>query len=666
MKGLYHIFNRTNYFILRCFKTRYIHLITILFVFFHENIFCQDQIKSSSSFRWVQCPNCPFPTTDTAFMRSNQLVYGYLMVPENRQKENSRKLQLSVLFFKSTSKKTSNPPLIILHGGPGGNIVGDLPWQYEELRKSRDIIAIDQRGSGTSEPSFSPELNKEIFDILANDCTEADEIKLRTKIAQKAKDKLLAQGIDLTAYSSTEIASDINDLCTLLGYKFYDLWGSSYGTRIALTIMKNYPEKIRSVILESPLPPNVKTFENINNNFRNSINSLFDKCDKDPECRNSYPELRQDFIDAIKGVERDPLIIPMSDKTRYPNGRFVINSQDMLLGLQQALYGKAIYPIIPLLIEELKHRNISALSNFVESMADGINNLNYGLYYTVICKECMPFNSLQRFEDSAKASWGGLTFYKDEFNICNIWNQNLPDSKDSQAITSKIPVLILSGELDPMAPPKNAEITSATLSSSFSYVFQNTGHFVSSEPYAVELMNKFLKDPLKKPDTKRFIRTSDIKFATDIHINNGVSFLAKNLSPGKKTIVYKIWLTVAFLLLLVQLILSARNLWIAKKVSYLGAKLFYALSALNAVLSIFFIIKLVLAILKVRSENYFILSFGLPQKYSYLLLIPYLILAVLLIQLILPSLKNSNGIKKLHAFFIIPYLIFIFYFNLFY
>jgi pimeloyl-ACP methyl ester carboxylesterase len=430
--------------------------------------------------------------------------------------------------------------------------------------------------------------------------------------------------------------------------------------------MKNYPEKIYSVILESPLPPNIKTFENITNNFRNSINSLFDKCANDPGCKTSYPTLKQDFVEAIKGLDREPLIIPMSDKTTYPSGKFVINSQDMLLGLQQALYGKAIYPVIPLLIEQIKHRNVPALSNFVESMANGIKNLHYGLYYTVICKECMPFNSLQRFEDSAKGFFGGLTFYKDEFNICNIWNQNFPDSRDSLPITSNIPVLILSGEQDPMAPPKNAEILSATLPSSFSYIFQNVGHFVSNEAYAVELMTKFLKNPFKKPDPGRFIRTSDINFAVDIHINNGIPFFAKVLSSGNKFIVYKIWFMIAAILLLVQLILSARNLWITSKVSYLSPKLFYALSGLNALLSIFFIIKLVLIIIKVRSENYFILGFGLPQKYYNLLLIPYLILSVLLIQISLLFLKNNNGIKKLLPFFIIPYLIFIFYFNLYY
>lgn len=622
------------------------------------------QGQSAATFRWTTCPDCPLPTVNATALQKAKLTFGYLTVPENRHKDNGRVLKLAVALIKATDPGPGQTPLIILHGGPGGRIVPNVSGPYALLRKDRDIIEIDQRGSGYSEPELSPEMNQEIADLFARDLSDSAEMEARIAMAASARAKLVAQGIDLSAYNSEEIAADIHDLCRLLGYKSFDLWGASYGTRIALTMMRDYPEGIRSVVLELPLPPNVKYFQRITTNFKRSLFKLFDECAADPSCRLAYPHLKGDFYAAIDSLDKRPIVIPMKDGGGYPDGKFVINSQDMLLGFQQALYGKAAYPIMPLLVEAVKDRNVNELRGFVESMSNGISRLRYGTYYSVICNECMPFNSLKAFEDSSAGFWNGLTFYKDEFGICKMWNPNMPDSLDSAAVVSNIPVLILSGDLDPIAPPANGEVAKRTLPHAWMYTFENTGHLVSTDDHAIQLIGKFLADPSREPDSVHFVKTGDIPFATNVHVHSGIISLAPRLRWNKSNMLYNYWMVLIVIALVLNLFFSVRELIVVRR-----ERIYYWSAMLSAVFSILFIAGLVMAILRTASQNYFLLGFGLPQRYSGILIFPYLIFLLFIVQLGLLAGKGSNKARKKKVLLFLldlPFVLFVCWFGLFY
>jgi pimeloyl-ACP methyl ester carboxylesterase len=436
-------------------------------------------------------------------------------------------------------------------------------------------------------------------------------------------------------------------------------------------MMRDHPEGIHSVILESPLPPNVPYFQSVTANFKRSLNKLFDKCAADPACKLAYPHLKDDFFVAIDSLDKKPMVISMNEKDKFPDGKFVINSQDMLLGFQQALYGKQLYPVLPLLIEQLKARNENALRGFAESMSNGIYRLSYGSYYSVICAECMPFNSVKAFEDSSAGFWKGLTFYRDEFSICNIWNPTASNSIDSAAVTSKIPVLILSGELDPIAPPSNGETAIHSLPNAYQYTFQNTGHFVSGDDKAVSLIEKFLTNPSVEPDPVHFVKTRDIAFATDVHVNGGITSLAPRLQLNKGNSFYIGWILLMVVAFLANLVFVSRAI-LQKKTQLTNTtrdKIYYWSALLSVVLSIYFLVRLGMVIFKTASENLFLLGFGLPQRYSFVLLVPYLIFLLVLIQIaVVPGAKNGSVKKKQMLLLLlnVPFLIFLFRFGLFY
>ncbi len=630
------------------------------------------QQKTVPSFRWATCPDCPFPEAEPAFLKELDIAFGYLTVPENRVRDNGRKLRLSVAVLKSRKPDPSLPPLVILHGGPGGSVVGRISWQYDQLRQERDLVFIDQRGSGYSEPDFSPEMNQQVMNVLSADYSPAQEMQARTAIAAQAKTAVVKKGVDLSAYNSHAIAADVNDLCRLLGFKTWDLWGTSYGSRIALTMMRDFPEGIRSVVLESPIPPNARYFENMTVNFVQALNKLFEKCAADPACRQAYPDLRKQFYEAISSLDKNPLVLEMNDRTKFPDGKFVINAQDMLLGLQQALYGKDIYPILPLLIEQIKERNKVVMQAFAQSMSDGLFRIDYGLYYSVICSECIPFNNVKKFEETSANFWNGISFYKDEFSICKTWNPAAPDSLEGVAVSSNIPTLILSGEMDPMASPAMAALTKETLPNSYLYTFQNVGHFVTGERNAVDLLGKFLDDPGSNPDTKRYVSSVKIPFVTDVHVHNGIVRMAPKLQLNANDLAYKIWIVVLIVLLVTACVRLLRHL-VRGKEKHTGRveeKGLVVSGILSAGLSLVFIGGLSWAIYKTAQVNYLLLGFGLPGAYALILFLPYLIVGLLILQLLLllrsRNKRNKKNVLLYSLLLHVPFTAFILYFNLFY
>jgi hypothetical protein len=329
------------------------------------------------------------------------------------------------------------------------------------------------------------------------------------------------------------------------------------------------------------------------------------------------------------------MAIQMGDPSKYPNGVFVVNAQDFLLGIQQAMYGKDLYPVIPLWIEQVKARNEGVLKAFIDYMGNGIRRLHYELYYSVICSDCMPFNSFQKYRDSSAALWGGITFFKAEFQICSIWNGGPPDSVESRPVVSTIPALILSGEMDPIAP--YGELTKSTLANSYLYTFDNVGHnSVYADPdTAMFLLGRFLADPGSPPSASSRIGGNSIHFLTDVHINNGIFPFAQKLNGIGNNIPFAVFTCLIALFFLAGLIISLIKLFRrgAPEVSYPGRKSLHLLYFIISGLILFFFVGLVAGIVGLSHKSLLVLFFGLPSSTALILLIPYVVAGLFLISI---------------------------------
>ncbi|MCA9925859.1 MAG: alpha/beta fold hydrolase, partial [Anaerolineales bacterium] len=195
----------------------------------------------------------------------HDVTCGYLIVPEDRSQPN-KTIRLHVAIFASESDNPAPDPVVYLEGGPGGDALEAMPFTFDDnfapLLADRDVIIFDQRGTGYSEPSLAcPESIEADLDIIDEVVPLEEEIDISLDAAAACYNRLVDEGVNLAAYNSLENAADVNDLRIALGYDEWNLYGISYGTKLAMTTMRDHPEGIRSVILDSPYPLSVSLTE---------------------------------------------------------------------------------------------------------------------------------------------------------------------------------------------------------------------------------------------------------------------------------------------------------------------------------------------------------------------------------------------------------------------
>jgi hypothetical protein len=277
----------------------------------------------------------------------------------------------------------------------------------------------------------------------------------------------------------------------------------------------------------------------------------------------------------------------------------------------------------------------------------------------MLCNESMPFNSLEGFENLQGAFAGGLTFYKSELSACQGWNFPKADSLEFAAVKSEIPTLILSGELDPIAPPSNGVLAKQTLPNSVHYTFANLGHSVgSSSDCIAPLIENFLNDPHSKPNDNcvQEAAARPINFVNDVHINSGIYGLARKVGAPFQNIMF---LVVPGALVLNLIVVAILSLFSRKPE---GQRTFNILLRSLALIGVLFVVLAVMVIGNVANTNQFVLLFGLPQMYSMVLLLPYIFtLGTLLAGYLL--IKDERRLYRsrpyLHAFFLVGCLLFI-------
>jgi len=222
---------------------------------------------------------------------------GYLVVPEDHQQPLDKTIRLMVAIARSKATAPEPDPVVLLVGGPGGRAVGSKGTSLLEstIRERRDIVYLDQRGTGRSEPSLAcPELDS----MNSEAVTRRDEglLQLYIENMRACRDRLTASGINLKAYTSAQNAADVDALRQALGYTQINLWGTSYGTRLGLTIIRDFPTGIRSAILDSVYPPAVDIYRDTPANADRVFRVLFDRCASDVLCNLLYPDLRETFL----------------------------------------------------------------------------------------------------------------------------------------------------------------------------------------------------------------------------------------------------------------------------------------------------------------------------------------------------------------------------------
>jgi len=236
---------------------------------------------------------------------------GYVHVPEDRSNPNSPVLKLAVKIYKSTSPNPEPDPIAFLQGGPGNpSLMIQAAGKFDKLvapyLAKRDFILIDQRGNGFSKPKLFCDVMQELMDHSQEIYTIDDYAPIMIEAMAQCRKELTGQGHRPESYNSNENAADIDAVRQALGIDHWNIMGSSYGSRLALTIMRNHPEHVRSVVMGSVSPPMAKYHWGVADAER-LYKDLFERCEADPACNAAYPDLEAVFFKAIEKYNAKPL-----------------------------------------------------------------------------------------------------------------------------------------------------------------------------------------------------------------------------------------------------------------------------------------------------------------------------------------------------------------------
>ena len=482
---------------------------------------------------------CPFEIAADA-----EITCGFMTTPEDRSNPDGPTVDIAVAILHSLSDDPAPDPVLYLEGGPGGSALAyPEDWLVSPLLETRDIILFDQRGTGFSWPSLDCE------ETDAYDAGDYGDFETRLDAVEACRQRLRDEGIDLSAYNSAASAADVADLRQILNIDEWNLYGISYGTRLALTILRDHPEGVRSVVIDSVYPPNANGYVEDARISVDAIQALLDGCAADAACAEAFPDLTARFLDALVELEEAPLLLdeegavlppetPLDDWIYEYTGVDVFNT---LVGL---LYDTSAIAALPLAIDGLADGDFErwfavtegtvgddtfedeayddeiAFDEEMEAFLEEIGD-SQGMFYSVECHEEVVFgdqaaaaalvtNVPEILADVALDEHGEL------YEVCSLWGAGSAAAVEAEPVRSDLPVLVLSGEYDPVTPPSWGDLAAETLPAGRHLVLPRGGHAVSfANECGADLVAAFVDDPTTFPDAA-CLAESALPFVLDL------------------------------------------------------------------------------------------------------------------------------------------------------
>lgn len=439
---------------------------------------------------------------------------GYLIVPERRDALQGPTVRLAVARFRALDGNVDGGPWVYVAGGWGNPVQGLVSHTTGSFRSEatthHDFILYDQRGVGLSQPSLAcPELGDAVFAAYQQPASAGSGVPPPVAAAAHCRDRLVQQGIDLTAYTSVEDAADLNDLRVVLGYRQLNLSGISYGTVRALTVLRDFPDAVRSVVLDATAPLQANLITDWGGDFDRALRLLFARCAAESRCHSTYPTLESDFSQVVTQLNAAPASITITDPTsgqRYP---LVITGARLVSLTFDGLYTVRTLATLPATIAQLKQGNDAQLTQLAGTAVLSARATQTAREFAILCSESIPYaredEAIGRLDQVLPVERDtSLAFIQTIFAICAYWPVKLPSARAHQPVTSTTPALVLQSANDPVTPPTYGQEAAKTLSKSFYVETPGVGHGVwtnDSGDCVLPLMLRFMDDPARQPDT---------------------------------------------------------------------------------------------------------------------------------------------------------------------
>ncbi len=446
--------------------------------------------------------------------RGREITCGFVTVPENRAEPGGKRVRIAVAIVKAEVGPTADDPIFYLDGGPGGESLVPLEFTFDQVfepfAQTRDLVFFDQRGVGLSEPNLDCVEELDLtYELLDDDLPDTEYLARQYEAIQACRDRLADDGIDLSQYNSATNAADVADIRIALGYDEINLLGISYGTRLAQTVMRDHPEGIRSVVLDSVYTPDVDLTVSTPANLDRALDELFGGCAESEECAELYPDLESRLFALVEQLDESPLLIQATDFLEGDEYDVIVDGSGLLGTVFQGLYSEQIIPTLPLLIDEVDRGATATLSQLVSINLSNIPFLSLGMHLSVQCAEEIPFSDPTDVEaaDDPYPEFGdffeiAVNIGPPVFELCEIWDVPALSAVENDPVSSDIPTLVLAGEYDPITPPEWGRRVTRTLRNSRFLLAPGLGHGASLGSDCTALVSlAFIEDPGGALDT---------------------------------------------------------------------------------------------------------------------------------------------------------------------
>ena len=398
---------------------------------------------------------------------------GTLSVPEDRANPNSRQISLRLAVLPAVRRDPLPDPLVLLAGGPGQAATEAfvaLVGAFDQIRRDRDIVLVDQRGTGGSHPLKCSTPDEQPGAGLTSDA------ELTTWLA----DCLKNLDADPRLYTTSIAMDDLDAVRAALGYETVNLYGVSYGTRAALTYLRQYPQRVRAVVLDGVAPPDWPLGLTVGRDAQRALDLVFDGCAADPACQKAFPNLRDSFNALLQGLERQPVTLTLPHPRTGEPTELRLTRDMVALAVRLLSYSPETVALLPLLIHTARQSgDLSALAAQYLIVADQLGgSITAGMGYSVQCAEDMPAIDPAEAARVNAGAYLGTTVIDQLRKVCAVWPAGAAPANSREPVRSDVPTLLLSGGADPVTPPENGERAARTLPNSLHIVAPGQGHNV--------------------------------------------------------------------------------------------------------------------------------------------------------------------------------------------
>lgn len=406
---------------------------------------------------------------------------------ENRETRTGRTIDLKIVVAPALRRNPEPDPLFVFEGGPGGGaatLASQRIPMFRRFQTARDIVLIDQRGTGESNPLDCASADTEDDDLSSIDDYPVDRFR-------RCLETLDA---DPSLYTTAVAMDDIDEVRQALGYGVINLWGGSYGTRAALVYLKRHEAAVRSAVLDGVAPPDMRLPLYMARDGQRALDRLLESCERDATCASAYPSLRQAAASLWTALEHKPQISFTHPRTGKPM-RLAVSRRLIATIVFQSLYTPEVAALLPQLLVDAsagEFRGLLALA-FSTDLPRGA--MSEGLFLSVVCAEDLPRIADRDIARETEGRFIGRAMFDTRMRPCEFWPRG-PVGDDYYApVTSARPVLIFSGADDPVTPPSWGDHVAASLPNARHLVVPGAGHITLMRGCVPQIVGRFLDNP---------------------------------------------------------------------------------------------------------------------------------------------------------------------------